>query len=202
MSATTQEAGGNNAEDFITDFAMKKAAQKARQLAVRPEFGDCDAEDIKQELLMYLIQKVDSFDPSRAKRNTFIDRVIESGASELARNRARHKRHPSDDEGYIPSFSKPIDTVDESFATLGDELDAVDQARRLCNTVSDPFDEVDRRLDVETAMDAMPDEMRAIATYMMLHNNMQTCEKFGLKRRAFDKVRSEIRKHLQRFDVL
>lgn len=202
MSADTQQAGQANADDFINEFAMKTAAAKARQLVVRPEFADCDAEDIEQELLMYLIQKVDGYDETRSQRNTFINRVIESGAAELARSRGRQKRHPADDDGYMPSFQTPMDTVDSSHATLGDEISDADDARRLCGEVSDPFEEADRRMDLESAMDAMPAWLRESAEYLMSHNMKETAAKLGISKRAMQGRRDEIREHLRKYDLL
>ena len=202
MSANAQDAGKLNADDFINEFAMKTATAKARQLVVRPEFSDCDVEDIQQELLMYLIQKVGSYDETRSKRNTFINRVIESGAAELARSRGRQKRYPADDDGYMPSFQTPVDTVDASHATLGDEISDADAARRLCGNVSDPFDEADRRMDLEAAMDAMPCWLRETAEYLMSHNLKETAEKFGLSKRAMQGRRDDIREHLRKYDLL
>ena len=89
MSANTQADGKRLGEEILNDFAMKTARIKAEQLHRRPEFSDCDAEDIAQELLMYLIQKADCFDPTRSKVNTFINRVINSGVRELLRSRKR-----------------------------------------------------------------------------------------------------------------
>ncbi|WP_413431536.1 hypothetical protein [Crateriforma spongiae] len=202
MSATIQDASGNNAEDFITEFTMKRASRKAGQLAIRPEFADCDVEDIEQELILYLLQKVGDYDAARSQRNTFINRMIESGAKELVRARKRHKRHPSDEDGYIRSLSEAVETTDRGFKTLADEIHDADHARRMCNGVPDPFDEVDRRLDMEAAMNAMPDRMRAVADYLMSHNLTETAKHFGLTRRGMEKMRDEIREHLSRFDVL
>lgn len=202
MSANAQDAGGNHAEDFITEFTMKRASRKAGQLAIRPEFADCDVEDIEQDLILYLLQKVDDYDASRSQRNTFINRMIESGAKELVRARKRQKRHPNDDDGYIRSLSEKVETDERRFRTLADEINDADHARRMCNGVSDPFDEVDRRLDMETAMDAMPARIREVGDYLMSHNLTDTAKHFGLTRRGMEKMRDEIREHLSRFDVL
>ena len=201
MSANTQAEGKRLGEEILNDFAMKTARIKAEQLHRRPEFSDCDAEDIAQELLMYLIQKADCFDPARSKVNTFINRVINSGVRELLRSRKRHKRHPIEDGVQMQSFETPVDTVDETFATLGGEICDEDQGRRNQSPYSDPFDAIDEADALEVAMQKMPTELRRVCEYLRCHSMSSTMEKFGLPRRRFNTVRAEIAKHLKKYGV-
>ena len=201
MSANTQADGKRLGEEILNDFAIKTARIKAEQLHRRPEFSDCDAEDIAQELLMYLIQKADCFDPSRSKVNTFINRVINSGVRELLRSRKRHKRHPIEDGVQMQSFETPVDTVDETFATLGGEICDEDQVRRNQSSYSDPFHAIDEADALEVAMQKMPAELRRVCEYLRCHSMSSTMEKFGLPRRRFNTVRAEIAKHLKKYGV-
>ena len=201
MSANTQADGKRLGEEILNDFAMKTARIKAEQLHRRPEFSDCDAEDIAQELLMYLIQKADCFDPSRSKVNTFINRVINSGVRELLRSRKRHKRHPIEDGVQMQSFETPVDTVDETFATLGGEICDEDQVRRNQSSYSDPFHAIDEADALEVAMQKMPTELRQVCEHLRCHSMSSTMEKFRLPRRRFNAVRAEIAKHLKKYDV-
>ena len=201
MSADTQADCKRLGEEILNDFAMRTARIKAEQLHRRPEFSDCDAEDIGQELLMYLIQKADSYDPARAKLNTFINRVINSGVRELLRSKKRHKRHPIGDGVQMQSFETPVDTVDETFATLGGEICEEDQGRRMQSSHSDPFDAIDEADALEVAMQKMPTELRQVCEHLRCHSMSSTMEKFGLPRRRFNAMRVEIAEHLKKYGV-
>lgn len=211
MSAKTQDAktavskwqtsNKRLGKDILTEFAFKQAKFKACQLVSRPEFADCDTEDIEQELLMYLIQKADSYDPSRSKLNTFISRVLTSGVRELIRSKKRHKRHPLDEGTQVQSFEQTVDTVDETFANLGDEISIEDLTRRTSGRVIDPYDQSDERDAVGVAVSHLSPDLRKIAASLEQDSFAETMRKFGLSRRQFDKAKTEIRETFQRFDA-
>ena len=198
---TTDASKKRLGEDILTKYAFGQAAHRAGQLVGRPEFADCDAEDIEQELLLYLIQKADAYDPSRAKLNTYIDRVLTSGVRELIRAKKRHKRHPIDDDVQVQSFEQTVDTVDDTFANLGDEISSEDHFRRTSVRASDPFDEIDERDAVEVALQHLSPELRRIAISLTQDSIAETMRKCGLSRRQFEKARREIRETFERFDA-
>ena len=188
-------------EDILTEFAFKQAKFKASQLVGRPEFADCDPEDIEQELLMYLIQKADAYDPSRSKLNTFIDRVLTSGVRELLRSKKRHKRHPIDEDIQVQSFEQTVDTVDDTFANLGDEISIEDLGRRTSGCYVDPFEEVEEREAIEVAISHLSPQLQEIVRVMGNQSFNETMRQFGLSRRQFDKARAEIRETFERYDA-
>lgn len=201
MTAGQQTARKSLGELFVNDFALKTVAVKARQLVHRPEFWDCDSEDIKQDLLLYLIQKASGYDESRATINTFINRVVESAAAELVRSKSRLKRFPADKLGYMQSFETPVDTVDETYANLGSELSADDAARRTCGEARDAIRQIDRHDAIAAAIDAMPNELRTLAQYLKNHTATEAREKFGYSRRRINQMRLVIATTLERFNV-
>ncbi len=211
MSAVAQESipanrPANRSEkrlgaEILTEFAFRQAKFKAEQLAPRPEFADCDPEDVEQELLMYLIQKADAYDPSRSKLNTFIDCVLTSGVRELLRSKKRHKRHPIDEDIQVQSFEQTVDTVDETFANLGDEISTEDLGRRTSGCYVDPFEEVEEREAIEVAVSHLSPQLQDIVRVMGNQSHNETMRQFELSRRQFDKARAEIRETFERFDA-
>lgn len=205
MSEATQSGQATEpkplGEDILTKFAFNQAKVKGEQLAPRPEFADCDPEDIAQELLMYLIQKADQFDPSRSGLNTFINRVLDSGVRELLRAKKRQKRHPLDADIEIQSFEATVDTCDETFANLGDEVSREDLNRRTRGGYIDQYSEVDERDAIEVAMSRLTPEMRRIVLFMADHSLTETRREFGLTRPQFNKHRAMLQKHFRKFDA-
>lgn len=188
-------------ESYLTDYAYKTVRVKAKQLHRRPEFGDCDQEDIEQDLLLYLLTKANCFDDSRSTLNTFIDRIVESGVRELIRNRKRQKRNPDLQDIAIESFENPMDTVDGSFANLGDELSTDDLQRRTGNVLSCPTEEVDRKDALANAMGTLPELYRRICESLMTSTDKETMKQLGLSRREFEHARRQIAEHLESYDA-
>jgi DNA-directed RNA polymerase specialized sigma24 family protein len=61
----------------IDEYAVRIIKYKARQLVGRVGFTESDREDLEQEMLMDLLQRLPKYNPDRAQRNTFIARVVE-----------------------------------------------------------------------------------------------------------------------------
>ncbi|MEZ4600614.1 MAG: sigma-70 family RNA polymerase sigma factor, partial [Syntrophotaleaceae bacterium] len=61
----------------IDEYAVQIIKYKARQLVGRVGFTESDREDLEQEMLMDLLQRLPKYNADRAQRNTFIARVVE-----------------------------------------------------------------------------------------------------------------------------
>lgn len=203
-SSTTGKADSADkrlGEEILNRYAFSQAKVRAKQLVDRPELGDCDVEDIEQELLMYLIQKADLYDPARAKVNTFIDRVLTSGVRELLRSKKRQKRHPIEKDVQIQSFEQTVDTVDATFANLGDEISTKELGRRTLGCYLDQFEEIDERDAIEVAISHLSPELQDIVHVLADQSFNETMRQFGLSRRQFDKARATIRRTFERYDA-
>lgn len=67
------------------DYATWYIGTKAEQLAGHYGFAPDEDEDIRQELLLHLIQQWPAFDPAVAKATTFIQNVIDHKVCDLVR---------------------------------------------------------------------------------------------------------------------
>jgi DNA-directed RNA polymerase specialized sigma24 family protein len=68
---------------------------KSRQLLRRPEFKGVDAEEIRQELALHVLEQAHLFDPLRGAVVTFIAQVVDSSGAMMCRGRRRIKRGAS-----------------------------------------------------------------------------------------------------------
>ena len=60
----------------LDPYALKHIRFKARQLAGQAGFGAGERKDLEQELFLDLLQRLPQYDPDRARRTTFISRVV------------------------------------------------------------------------------------------------------------------------------
>ena len=65
----------------IDPYAVQHIRFKARQLAGQAGFGAGERKDLEQELFLDLLQRLPQYDPERARRTTFISRVVANRVS-------------------------------------------------------------------------------------------------------------------------
>lgn len=68
--------GFDNRYQGIDEYAVHLIRYKARQLVGRAGFTDSDTDDLEQELMLDLLRRLPKFNPDRARRTTFIARVV------------------------------------------------------------------------------------------------------------------------------
>ena len=61
----------------IEEYAVYLIKYKAKQLVGRAGFTKSDRHDLEQELMLDLLRRLPKFNPDRAKRNSFIAKVVE-----------------------------------------------------------------------------------------------------------------------------
>jgi len=110
-----------NRYDRIEQEAVLLVRSKARQLVGRYGFTASDREDIEQELMLDLLQRLPRFDPSRAKRKTFINRVVDNAVASLVKRQKAEKRDYRRNGG---SLSKDVEAPDGGLVERGDTLSA------------------------------------------------------------------------------
>ncbi|MCA9090576.1 MAG: hypothetical protein KDA90_18300 [Planctomycetaceae bacterium] len=127
------------------DYATWYIGRKAEQLAGHYGFAEDEDEDIRQELLLHLLQQWPAFDPNVAKATTFIQNVIDFKVCELIRDQERQKR----------DYRREEPLTDEAECGLLD-------GTRGQPEVSD-YDLIALRADCETIIASLPRDLRQLA---------------------------------------
>ena len=78
----------------MLEFAITASKQLAKRTQHRPEFVDLDHEDIAQELLLYVVERAEQFDPKKANHEAFVNRMLKTGLGTMIRNANRKKARP------------------------------------------------------------------------------------------------------------
>jgi len=180
--------------EVFTTYARTLIRIKARQLRRRPSFRDAELADIEQDLALYLLSQAEHFDPTRGAVNTFIDRVVESGAAILARARKREKRLP-DTSVAVTSIADVVDQPDGPPAPLAALVSNEDLQRRTgvySLTDAELFELID---DVRVAFSSLPPDLQQLCSALVDHNHTITKRTLSLSRRAFDVALNQLRRH-------
>jgi len=145
-------------------YVQRLIRDKACQLRRRPEFMDVDSADIRQELVVHILQGADQYDPARGAAITFCTRVVAKSVAMMCRDRKRIKRGA---EVSVWSLEAVIGEGEEGEdTTLGDVVYETDLTRRSGNLQPDAFDSQLLALDVATALAHLSEETREIARLM------------------------------------
>ena len=148
---------GRNKYDDIDPYAVEIIRFKARQLVGQAGFTVADRDDLEQELILDLLRRLPKYDPSRAKLNTFIARVVEHKIATLIEKQTAHKRDyrrcpcslnerfEEEEEGRSVERAETLDQEDY-LLRIGVEPRAAEELRALA-------------LDVPAVVEALPSEL-------------------------------------------
>lgn len=180
------------ANEICGEYARTLIRVKAKQLVRQPGFKRSEQRDIEQDLMVHLLAQADRFDPTRSSIDTFVDRVVDSGAGMLVRARKRLKRCP--EEGIeIKSLAVVVEQVDEPPAALASLISAEDQERRMGTRGLSDFEAFELADSVAIANAAMPPRLQAICRSLMKGNRTQTARELNLSRHDLESAIAEIR---------
>jgi len=138
------------------DYAVRLIESKARSLIGHYGFTDDDREDLEEDLMLDYLQRIPKFDPTRAKRSTFIARIVRNKIASIIEARKAQKRSyrtpvyslfgwvRDKTNGYIPR----IETVDADHYLLR-------RGRRRRRE-----EVLDLRIDLSRATDLLTPELR------------------------------------------
>jgi len=94
----------------LTDYALELVHHKAWQLVGKAGYTQDDVDDIKQDLIVDLLERLPQFDPAKATYNTFVARLVERKISNLLRDRQAEMR---DHRREVCSLNEEIDTGED-----------------------------------------------------------------------------------------
>jgi len=164
----------HNRYDGVDQYALWLIQTKAKQLAGRYGFSPSDREDLEQELMLDLLQRLPRFDPSRAKRKTFINRVVDHAVASLVKRQKAEKRDYRRNGG---SLSKDVEAPDGGLVERGNTLSAdTGQAGRS--------DEAGCLLvfDVRTVILILPEDLRELTVRLRTQSVAQAARGMGVPR--------------------
>ena len=151
--------GSGNRFDGIDAYAAKIIRWKARQLAGRAGFSEADREDLEQEMVLDLLQRLPQYDPKRAQRNTFMARVVEHKAASLIRFKRAAKR---DARREACSLDEDVRDGEGRTVERRQTVDQDEYLRRIGSSPRPAGERQDLRLDVDRAMQRLPEGLRRL----------------------------------------
>jgi RNA polymerase sigma-70 factor (ECF subfamily) len=168
--------GATPARDAVLTAYVQSLIQfKARQICKKPGFSRSDQEDLAQELILRLLEKVPQYDPGRcASLDTFANRVVESSVKMILRDRRRLKRSA---EFTALSLDMPLGSMP---LPLGSALGEDDEHRRGASKLRP--EEIEDAEAFAHALRQMPANLAEVARRLMQSNVASVARDLGTSR--------------------
>jgi RNA polymerase sigma-70 factor (ECF subfamily) len=155
--------GVKNRYDGIDRYAVRLIKFKAIQLVGHAGFTDSDREDIEQEMVIDLLSRLPKFDPDKAKRNTFITRVVEHKVANLIE--AQAKAH-GDYRQYGCSLNEQVELDDGESAERTEIVSEDDYLQRTKRKSSPAQKMTELAIDLDVFLAKLPEELRSLCALL------------------------------------
>ena len=171
----------SNEEQYgINDYAEGLIHHKARQMVGKAGFTVDDIEDIEQEMRLDLLQRLVKFDPSKAKYNTFVSRLIDRRISDMIRGSKQDIRDYRCQESSLHDIVEPgeEDKDVEHIETVSRD----EQDHRSGRRIRSERDRLDLRIDIPVVLAELPPDLRKLAELLQTVSISKTAKAFGVSR--------------------
>jgi len=171
--------GRDNRYEGLDEYAVKLIRHKARQLVGRAGLVAADRDDLEQDMVMDLLHRLPRFDPSKAKRETFIARIVEhrvatiietqkAGLRDYRRNAGSLDERRAD-EGGGTSDTPPV-------------LDQDSYRRETLDAARQDEDLRDLRRDMARVLEELPPDLRELCRRLLTSTVSEVSRETGVPR--------------------
>lgn len=166
----------------LTDYALKLVHYKARQIVGKAGYTQSDIEDIEQDLIMDLLERLPKFDPAKATYNTFVARMVERKISNLLRDRQAEMR---DQRRNVCSLNEDIDTGEGKPVQRVTTISQDDHDIRTGKCGRSAKERAHLQVDLETVLADLSPELCQAAVLLQTTSVFQAAREMGVPRRTF-----------------
>jgi RNA polymerase sigma-70 factor (ECF subfamily) len=163
----------------LSDYAIRHIRHRARQLARTEGFAAQDIEDIRQDLIVDLLERLPKFDPTKATLNTFAVRVVEGKIRKLLRDHNCEKRDPRREEC---SLNECVDDGEGGSVERIQTIAADETDRWLGRQARSDQETAELALDVEEVLKRLPDNLRRLCEFLKTGSIADAARAMGVPR--------------------
>ncbi len=151
--------GSINHCEGIDEYAVQIIKFKAKQLVGRVGLTDSDREDLEQEMILDLLQRLPKYNPDRAQRNTFIARVVEHKIATIIEARKAGLR---DYRLCNCSLNERLEDEEGGSVERMETIDQEDYLRLTAGLSRSTAELRDLSIDVRQTIEKLPPELREL----------------------------------------
>ena len=163
----------------LSDYAIRLIRHRARRLVATAGFAPGDIEDIQQDLIVDLLERLPKFDPAKATHKTFVARVIDRKVAKLIRHRNSQKRDPRRE---ACSLNECIDDGEGGSVERIQTIAAEEADRGLGRQARSDQETAELSLDVEEVLNRLPDNLRRLCELLKTGSIADAARAMGVPR--------------------
>lgn len=172
--------GRDNRYEGLDEYAVKLIRHKARQLVGRAGLVAADRDDLEQDMVMDLLRRLPRFDPLKAKRETFIARIVEHRVATIIETQKAALRDYRCNAGSLDERRS-----DDGGGGTGDTPPVLDQdsyRRETLETARQDEDIRDLRRDMVRVVDDLPSDLRELCRRLLTSTVSEVSRETGVPR--------------------
>lgn len=183
-----------NRYEGIDKYAIWLIKRKAKQLVGQVGFTEADREDLEQELIYDLLCHLPKFDPGRATRNTFINRVVEYKVVTIIKAQKAGKR-----DYQLLAYSLNECKEDEN----GNQVEHIDNVNQneyfiKMGKASHPLEELcELSIDIKKVIGDLPPNFRTLCQLLQEKTVSEISRNMGVSRITVYKLIKKLRNMLE-----
>ena len=169
----------NNRYEGIDEFAVRSIRSKARELVGQYGYTRSDIKDLEQELVLDLLKRLPKYDPKRAQRNTFINRIINHKVATIIESKKAAKRD------YRRSGGSLSEDYEDSEGRITPRLERVDSRscrQRMGWSVEPSIEQMDLKIDLDQVVAGLPPELRELCERLKFQTVAEIFQETGAPR--------------------
>lgn len=171
--------GSKNRYDGINEYAVRVVTYRANNLVGKVGYTLDDLEDIEQELMLDLIERMEKYDPTRAKLTTFIDRVVNHKIYDLVQKKLIERK---DIRRQTISLDKPVSRTDSDSLPLHELISSDDFNTQWGFEDRPSVDMQDLRIDIRQMLQKLTSRDRHLLSLLMQMTLTEAARELGLPR--------------------
>lgn len=171
--------GSKNRYDGINEYAVRIISYRAKRLIGTAGYTPADVEDIEQDLMLDLIERLNKYDAAKAKLTTFIDRIVDHKIANLLAERRAAKRDLSKT---FTNLDTPFEGHDGEKLTLLDITGTDDYLERMGFQNKPAQEAQDIQIDLDTAIQRLSDDERQLLDLLQVKTLTEAAHVLGKKR--------------------
>ncbi len=181
----------------ISPSSMRLIRRKAYSLIGKHGFREDDREDLVHDLILYVLQALPHYDPSRASLDTYIARIVESKVATIVKAKRAKKRYaPKGVVSFDDDEPENTDDRTDTCRSLAETYSSDDWKRAIGTFVRSVQDQADLDSDVRNALADLSARLRPIADLLSEMDVTAAAKHLGVPRTTFDYWRRLLRREL------
>lgn len=167
-------------DTFVDDYALARIDYRVRWLALHFGLSEGEQEDCRHDMAAELLSAFERFDPEKAKRETFITRVLDRYVKYVIRTWCARQRRACDNPIHFDDVYPGFQPV-----TNDPPMGELDEQGRC-----------ELRIDLADAISRMPERLQRVCRLLMHFTSTEAAERLGIRRQSIYRNMSEIKEYL------